>query len=279
VNAQGYGGWTPLLAASNRGHVQVVKELLEHGADIEAYDNDGWTALHFACGNGHAAVVIELLSPNDRNGATTSILGKRKSRGANIKAKTNQGNTPLHISSLYGSLPVVKVLLSGGANILAANNSGRLPIHKAVSYRKSAVSKCVLQHYYATTRHLPLRELLQDLTWTGSPYSIVCPPLHEALDENVLGMDDVVEILEYLVGQHPELISARDQDGSLPLHVACRREASFAIVQSLVNLYKASVKSVTSEEDLPLFLACEMSKTPLDTIFLLVKLYPDLVYR
>jgi ankyrin repeat protein len=70
-----------------------------------------------------------------------------------------------------------------------------------------------------------------------------------------------------------------DQDGSLPLHVACRRGASFTVVQSLVNRHKASVKSVTPQGDLPLFLACEMAESSLDTIFLLMKLYPDLVYR
>jgi ankyrin repeat protein len=84
---------------------------------------------------------------------------------------------------------------------------------------------------------------------------------------------------KYLVGQNPALLSSRDQDGSLPLHVASRRGASFTIVQSLVNLYKAFVKSMTSEGDLPLFLACEMPDTSLDTIFLLMKLYPELVNR
>jgi hypothetical protein len=84
----------------------------------------------------------------------------------------------------------------------------------------------------------------------------------------VLRTDDVVDILEYLVGRNPELHSARDQD------VACRRGASFAIVQSLVNRYKASVKSVTPQGDLPLFLACEISETSLATIFLLMKLLP-----
>jgi ankyrin repeat protein len=95
----------------------------------------------------------------------------------------------------------------------------------------------------------------------------------------VLGTDDVVEILEYLVDQHSEMLRSRDQDGSLPLHVACRRGASFLIVQSLVNRYKASVKSVTPQGDLPLFLACEIPEPSLDNIFLLVKLYPDLVYQ
>jgi ankyrin repeat protein len=97
--------------------------------------------------------------------------------------------------------------------------------------------------------------------------------------QNVLGTDDVVEIIEYLVGRNPALLSSRDQDGSLSLHVACRRGAAFTIVQSLVDLYKASVKSVTPGGDLPLFLACEMPETSLDTIFLLMKLYPNLVYR
>jgi ankyrin repeat protein len=95
----------------------------------------------------------------------------------------------------------------------------------------------------------------------------------------VLGANDVVEILEYLVGHNPALLRSRDPDGSLPLHVACRRGASFAIIQSLVNLDKASVKSGTSDGDLPLFLACEISEPSLDTLFLLMMLYPDLVYR
>jgi ankyrin repeat protein len=95
----------------------------------------------------------------------------------------------------------------------------------------------------------------------------------------VLGTDDVVEILEYLVDQNPALLCSRDQDGSLPLHQACRRGAPFAIVQSLVDLNKASVKSVTPQGDLPLFLACERPEPSLDTIFLLIKQDPEVVYR
>jgi ankyrin repeat protein len=269
---------TPLHLASRRGHSQVVKELREHGADVEAKELDGWTPLHCACCEGHLAVVNELLSPNDSNGATTGILGKRKScrEGANIEAKTNQGNTPLHLARWEG---IVKALLAVGADCRAANNQGKLPIHEAVSFDASEASKYLLQHFYATICRLPLHELLKDLTWIGDPYSIGVPPLREALHLDVLGTDDVVEILEYLVGRNPALLSSRDQDGSLPLHVACRRGASFTIVQSLVNHYKASVKIVTSQGDLPLFLACDIPEPSLDNIFMLVKLYPDLVYR
>jgi ankyrin repeat protein len=96
----------------------------------------------------------------------------------------------------------------------------------------------------------------------------------------VLGTEDVVEILEYLVDRKPELLSSRDHDGSLPLHLACRRGVSFKVGQSLVNVYKGSaVKSVTPQGDLPLFLACEIPEPSLDTIFLLMQQYPDFVYR
>jgi ankyrin repeat protein len=259
VNVVGYIDRTPLHLSSMKGHVQVFKELVEHGADIEAKDNLGYTPLHWACCNDHVVVVQALLS-----------------RGANIKVKTNLGNTPLHNAP---NLAIVKALLIGGADILAANNDGRLPVHHAVRIRHSEVSKYLLREFYATTRLLPLHTLLEDMTWIGDPDGSGAPPLRAALHKNVLGTNDVVDILEYLVDRNPSLLSSRDQDGSLPLHVACCRGASFTIVQSLVNLYKASVKSVTPQGDLPLFLACEIPEPFLDSIFLLIKLYPEVVYR
>jgi ankyrin repeat protein len=265
VNTTDNGAGTPLHWASNRGYVQTVIELLGLGADIDAKDNTGWTPLHWACFNGRLPVVNEL-----------------QEQGADIEAKNQDGDTPLHNASVGGYLPIVKALVSGGADTLAANNDGELPMHCAVMCRKSEVSKYLLQNFYATTRRLPLHELVDDLTWIGDPNSTITgvPPLRAALHRNVLGMDDVVEILEYLIDQNPALVSSRDKAGSLPLHVACRRGASFTVVQSLINRYKASVKSMTPQGDLPLFLACEMPGTSLDTTFLLMRQNPtcDVVY-
>jgi ankyrin repeat protein len=255
VNDKDHDGWTPLTAVIKKGHVQVVIELVQHGSDIS-----DWMSLYYAwC---HLAVVNELLG-----------------HGANTEAKTNEGNTPLHLACCNGHLPVVKALVTVGANIRAVNNRGRLSIHYAVNSGHSEVAKYLLRIFYATTRRLPLHDLLKNLTCIGNLDSSDVPPLRYALDRNVLGTDDVVEIVEYLVSRNAALLTSRDQDDSLPLHVACRRGTAFPIVQSLVDLYKASVKSVTPGGDLPLFLACEMPETSLDTIFLLMKLYPDLVYR
>jgi ankyrin repeat protein len=276
TEARDKDGNTPLHFASEGGHLAVVKalvsdganilpvvkELLDHGAAVDAKDDREWTPLHCACYNGHVAVVNELVS-----------------RGANIAAKTYRGNTPLHFAALHDHLAIVKALISGGANILTVDNDERLPIHLAVSYGHSKVSKYLLREFYATIHRLRLHELLKDLTWIGDLNSSGILPLRDALHRDVLGTDDVVEIIEYLVGRNPALLSSRDQDGSLALHLACRHGASFTIVQSLVDLYEASVKSLTPHGDLPLFLACELPEPSLDTIFILVKLYPDLVYR
>jgi ankyrin repeat protein len=215
--------------------VQVIKELLEHEADTGAKDIDGGTPLHWAILQGLLAVVNDLLSPNDSNDAATSILGKRKNRrGADTEAKSNERSTPLHCASLRGHLPVVKAFLSGGANLLTANNYGQRHIDKATRRGgNSEVVKCLLGHFYSTICGVPpLHELLEDLT-CNTDVVAGFPPLRLALLCNVLDTDHVVEIVEYLVGRDPELLSARDQDGSLPFHAACRRGASFAIAQSL----------------------------------------------
>jgi ankyrin repeat protein len=190
-------GNMPLHWACKNGHSQVVKELLDHGADIEAKNNFGRTPLHWACYNGHVAIVNELLT-----------------RGANTEVKTYIGDTPLHWASHRGHFPVVKALMSGGADILAANDEGQLPIHLAVRRKNSTVAKYLVQEFYATISRLPLHELLKDLTWIGDPNSSNDPPLFTAFHRNVLGTDDVVEILEFLVDRDPSLLRSRDPDHS-----------------------------------------------------------------
>lgn len=54
-------GGTPLMYAAYNGYPQVVKLLLEHGADLTATNNEGHTALSLALGVGNKNVqrVIE----------------------------------------------------------------------------------------------------------------------------------------------------------------------------------------------------------------------------
>jgi hypothetical protein len=83
------------------------------------------------------------------------------------------------------------------------------------------VATFLLKQLYLTTRRLPLHELLlEDLTWIGDPKSSGSPPLRAVLHQDALGTDDIVEILEYLLGINPAMFNSRDQDGSF-YHPPC----------------------------------------------------------
>lgn len=56
------GQATPLHRASFMGHSDVVRLLLDHGADPLCLDSDGMTALHKAIEGGHAGTAIILLT-------------------------------------------------------------------------------------------------------------------------------------------------------------------------------------------------------------------------
>ncbi len=45
------------MVASHNGHAEVVKILVENGAQVNLQAKDGWSALMIASQNGHAEVV------------------------------------------------------------------------------------------------------------------------------------------------------------------------------------------------------------------------------
>ena len=93
---------TPLYAASQEGHVDAVRVLLDHGADVNAQDSIDWTPLHLASCEGHLKVVQLLLD-----------------YGATVNAQSGDGS-PLHLASDWGNLEVVRLLLSHGADVHGA---------------------------------------------------------------------------------------------------------------------------------------------------------------
>jgi ankyrin repeat protein len=68
VNVQGaLEGFTPLMTAAAEGLADVVRILLEAGANRDIKDQDGDTALTFARQNGHTEVVKLLEKPPSDN--------------------------------------------------------------------------------------------------------------------------------------------------------------------------------------------------------------------
>jgi len=100
VNARAKDGSTPLYIALLFANPEVVRLLLDHGADVNARLDDFSSPLHRACSSVNAALeVVRLLLE----------------RGADVKAKDNHGNTALQAARARGENDVVKLLLEYGA--------------------------------------------------------------------------------------------------------------------------------------------------------------------
>ncbi|XP_048351097.1 ankyrin repeat domain-containing protein 49 [Sphaerodactylus townsendi] len=82
VNVRDEDRYTPLHRAAYNGHLEVVRELIAHGADIHALTVDSWTPLHSACKWNNTKIASFLLQ-----------------HGADINAQTNGLLTPLHLAS------------------------------------------------------------------------------------------------------------------------------------------------------------------------------------
>jgi ankyrin repeat protein len=96
--------YTPLQYATRKGYAEVVRVLLEGGANAERAYVNLWTALHYAANMGHLDVCRVLLD-----------------WGAKVDPVDDLKNTPLHRAARNGSLSVVELLVQKGADVSLTN--------------------------------------------------------------------------------------------------------------------------------------------------------------
>ncbi|XP_059162586.1 ankyrin repeat domain-containing protein 17-like [Physella acuta] len=148
VNVEDKAGNTPLMVASKKlDKKEVMRALLQAGADINKRNNNGDSALHFAT-NGEsiesAKVLLEFKADiNLKNyiGQTPLFSSLPRSymqmiefmleNNANVNDADTKGNTPLLFvcsSKFNNRVKVVRLLIKAGASVNCQNSEGYTPL-------------------------------------------------------------------------------------------------------------------------------------------------------
>ena len=124
ANAYSPDGFTPLGFAVFFGQPEVVKALLNAGANVNAPSRESMKVTPLAS----AAAAKQ-----------TEIARLLITHGANVHAKAAGGHIPLHEASATGNVELVKLLIEKGADINAKTDDGKTPLDFAVEYKRSEV--------------------------------------------------------------------------------------------------------------------------------------------
>ncbi|PKS06003.1 hypothetical protein jhhlp_007836 [Lomentospora prolificans] len=119
--------WTALHGASWTGQTECVKLLLEHGAKALDVTDSGWNPMHCAAARGKASLVqfyIGLEMPVD------ALTVKRKSA--------------LHLAAYNGSASTLRVLMAAGAAVDLQSHKGETALHLATRRVKPEAVEALL---------------------------------------------------------------------------------------------------------------------------------------
>ncbi|XP_070556888.1 LOW QUALITY PROTEIN: E3 ubiquitin-protein ligase MIB1-like [Ptychodera flava] len=226
-----FAGHTALQAASQNGHIDVVKILIRNSVDLEMEDKDGDRAVHHAA-FGDEAGVIELLHR----------------AGSDLNARNKRRQTALHIGVNKGHIGVVKTLIDLGCHPSLQDSEGDTPLHDAISKKRDDMLTLLLEHnadiciannngfnalHHAALRGNPsaMRILLAHLP---RPWIV-----DEKKDDgytalHLAALNNHVEVAELLVHQGHANMDLQNVNQQTPLHLAVERQHT-QIVRLLVR--------------------------------------------
>ncbi|KAF4629167.1 hypothetical protein G7Y89_g8987 [Cudoniella acicularis] len=218
VNLRGRNGKTPLILASEEGNTKAVDLLLQHGALTELADLSGDTALRLAVENKHEDVVKRLLQAGadilaqigtpyttvlhtavELSPGLVELLLKYR---ADTELRDRSNRTPLFVAALKGDYKSADLLLKYGADAEAKNKNNKTALQVAVERGYETVVARLLDANANANANI------HDETSTAL--------LHAAAAS---GAKTVVELLL----KHEANTEAEDENGRTPLLVALEK--------------------------------------------------------
>lgn len=122
------GGYTLLHWSLIRQKWDLVRFLIDQGANVNLQGTEGGSPMHCAANHENIEIIDLLIK-----------------KGAQIDMKNLWGNTPLSLASQRGCNKTVQFLISKGADILAKSNEGWTPLHYAYKCGHKEVQNLLIQ--------------------------------------------------------------------------------------------------------------------------------------
>ena len=154
-------GWTDLIEAADEGQLELVKQLLAEGAELETSTwPGGINALTIAAGNGHHEVVAYLINAGaalDGRGAGFPPLHSAAEEGqlrtatmlldagAAVDLRDYRGRTPLSYAAEEGEVELAELLLARGARPRTRDRAGHTPAEYAALEGHGRLAVLLLQ--------------------------------------------------------------------------------------------------------------------------------------
>ncbi|CAL4089513.1 unnamed protein product, partial [Meganyctiphanes norvegica] len=127
INQQDDSGRTPVYLASSKGSIHMTSELIEHGADVNIMTNYGSTPLLIATQGGHIDIVEALIKAQ-----------------ADVNLPDNQlGITALHLAAMINNTEIAQLLLRNGAEPKKLDNDGKTPGDYARNKENYSLAKII----------------------------------------------------------------------------------------------------------------------------------------
>ncbi|XP_002526791.2 ankyrin repeat-containing protein ITN1 [Ricinus communis] len=166
VNEVNELGETALFTAADKGHLEVVKELLKYSSKecITRKNRSNFDALHIAAMQGHHGIVQVLLDHDPSLSRTygpsnatplvsaatrghTAVVNELLSKdGSLLEISRSNGKNALHLAARQGHVDVVKALLSKDPQLARrTDKKGQTALHMAVKGQSCEVVKLLLE--------------------------------------------------------------------------------------------------------------------------------------
>eukprot|EP00250_Pteridium_aquilinum_P033279 c5402_g1_i1 orf=1-2583(-) len=260
----GEDGRTELHVAASIGSLKLVKILLQHGSEIDAVDTLGKTPLWEAVSGEHVEVLKELLvhgasshlDESLKRGsiaaihvaatlASTEVLVQLIEYKASLETKDKEGRTALHFAVEAERIESLKVLLRAGADKNAQRADGRTPLLIAAENGSLEMVNLLLESGASTHIKAQNGQVASEVAFDRGHLLIV-----EALEagEELLRAarrGDVTAVATLLQHGGGKRAWAQDREGWTALHVAAFK----GHVQIVHRLLLAGGTKVLEERD------------------------------